>query len=79
MTANKIVIAGSPAEGMHALRAAGQSLVNVVIITPQNWRSTLRGRVFTEADIIWGSIPEGICFGPDFWNYLHAILATTPS
>lgn len=76
--ASKIVIAGSASEGMQALRDARQSLINVVIITPQNWRSALLGRTFTEADIIWGHIPEGMAFGPEFWDSLDLVLAMKP-
>lgn len=70
----KIVIVGTYQEGMNVIREQGLARVNCIVITPDNWHD-LRGRKFIEADIVWGRIPEGQSFGPEFWNYLEATLA----
>lgn len=71
----KIVIAGTERAAFLALKDTGISPVHAIILLPGQWRLAMRGLKFSHADIVWGHIPPGTEFGPDFWDELELILA----
>lgn len=74
--AKKIVIADTYIHALNTARVHGIPPVNAILVSPKNWRQQIRGRNFTEKDIVWGPMPEGQVFGVQFWEELDAILAS---